>query len=80
MRRAVLTNCFGLAAILPLALNPSLWPSREGVTLTLCSADGTTRSVELPAGPVRLPGEGDDHRCAKACHGGGSRKKPLGDS
>jgi hypothetical protein len=65
----------GLVALFPLMLSPSLVAARDTVGIALCSADGSSRTVQVPVGPAKLPGEGKDDCCAKGCHAAGSRKR-----
>lgn len=64
-----------LAAIVPLALTPAPVAARAPLSLALCSADGAQRSVELPAGRPRPPGEDPHRSCAMACHVAAVRRK-----
>lgn len=79
MGHAQSARWLGLVALLPLSLDPSLLVARDGIAVPLCSADGTVRSVEVPLGPARLPGENPAFCCGKACHTGGTRKRNVTD-
>lgn len=63
----------GILALLPAAFNMSPANAR-GIVVPLCSGDGVTRSVTLPAPGGELPGKDVPGCCAKACHTG-QRKK-----
>lgn len=65
----------GLLALAPLLASPALAATRQTVGIAVCSADGTARSVQVPVGPEKLPGEDKELCCAKGCHAAGSRKR-----
>lgn len=65
----------GLLALVPALFVPSLVVARDTIGIPLCSADGSTRIVQVPVGPIKLPGKDKERCCAKACHAAGSRKK-----
>ncbi|MBX9644963.1 MAG: hypothetical protein K2W91_12800 [Novosphingobium sp.] len=70
MRRRAL---FGLAALLPAALNLSA-PASGALMMPLCSGDGQVRMVEVPGAP-KAPAGGTKGCCAKGCHSSSNRKR-----
>ncbi|WP_109354235.1 hypothetical protein [Sphingorhabdus sp. EL138] len=62
-------------AIAMLAVAP-LAPASGMMSLSICGADGVTRTVSVPMDPEGQ--DGDD--CAQACHGFCSRKQSPEDS
>jgi len=69
-RRAI----FGIAALVPAALNLSAPASASGLMMPLCTGDGQVRMVEVPGAP-KTPAGPDNGCCAKGCHGSSSRKR-----
>lgn len=74
MKTAIL---FGLLAMLPVAFNPAprVERSSQAYTARICSGDGRVHSVAIPGSGQDLPRDGNQPCCAKACHGGHSRKR-----
>jgi hypothetical protein len=67
MRRASL---FALFALFPAAVTAATPSPRRGLEIAICTGDGVSRSIPVPASPP-----GDDHGCLKGCHAGCSRKR-----
>lgn len=68
---------FGLASLLPAAVNPT--PARHtSLVVGLCTSAGVVLTARLPAGPADLPGTAAPGCCAKGCHSGASRRRGRG--
>ena len=67
-------NLLGLVALVPAALNIAV-PAHAGITVLVCRGDGVVEAVTLPLGSGLPAPATESGCCAKACHGGSSRKR-----
>jgi len=66
---------FGLASLLPAALNTAPGTHHQSLLVRLCTGAAAVQTVRLPIGPASLPGSDAPGCCAKGCHSGASRKR-----
>jgi hypothetical protein len=66
---------FGLASLLPAALNTSPGSHHEALLVRLCTGAASVQTMRLPVGPASLPGSDAPGCCAKGCHSGASRRR-----
>lgn len=67
---------FSMISLLPAALNLSVPASGATLVMPFCTGDGQVRSVEVPVGGQKLPGNDSSGTCcAKGCHSSSSRKR-----
>ncbi|WP_374526823.1 hypothetical protein [Novosphingobium sp.] len=69
---------FSMLSLLPAALNLAVPASGATLVMPFCTGDGLVRSVEVPVGGQKVPGNDSSGTCcAKGCHSGSSRKRHL---
>ncbi|MBU6266166.1 MAG: hypothetical protein KGN34_01415 [Sphingomonadales bacterium] len=68
---------FGLVSLLPAAVNTTPGHSAQTLVASLCTGDGVARTLQIPVGRTGLPGGEQPGCCAKGCHSGASRKRPV---
>ena len=61
---------FGILALLPAVFNISPASAHAVTMVPICTGDGVSRSIAIPASDRDIPGKQVPGCCAKACHTG----------
>jgi hypothetical protein len=61
---------FGILALLPAAFNVAPTSAHAVALVPICTGDGVSRSIAMPASDRDIPGKQVPGCCTKACHTG----------